>query len=66
MVMPKLNKEDKKLFFDKLHPIQEQYNSDVVAKNFVYAERCKKISTQEFILKNKNKLLSLREKLGIS
>jgi len=64
MVMSKITDEDKKLFFDDIHPIQGQYNIMVRYKSFEEAEAYKENAIKHYILSVRDKLLKLRDKVN--
>lgn len=63
MAINKLTIEDKKLFFDNLSNIQEEYNRLYIEESFIKAEEYKKNKMKEYLNTNKEELLSLRDRL---
>jgi len=61
--MLKITEEEKKLFFEDITPIRRQYNFFIVTKGFIFAEEFKKTYIREYILKNKDRLLNLRDRI---
>lgn len=61
--MNKIDDEDKKMFFESIRPIQDQYNFYIETNTFKYAEMQKKKSIREHILKYRNRLLKLRDRI---
>ena len=62
--MNKIDEEDKRLFFEEIRPIQGQYSFYIKSNTFRYAEMMKKKSIREHILKYKDRLLKLRDKIN--
>ena len=60
--MSKLSREDKNIFFKNLETINRDYQKILKEKGFEVAENTKKRSIREYILKNKSKLLSIRDR----
>lgn len=61
--MNSITQEDKNIFFEGLHLIQEGYNEIFVSKSFKDAEDYKFEMMKKYIDQNKEKLLRLREKV---
>ena len=63
MGMNRLTYEDKKIFFEGLQYIQTEYNRIYKKYSFEKAEEFKKFKIKEYLKNNKEKLLSIYDKL---
>lgn len=58
-----ISAEDRKIFFEDLRDIQDNYNSLIITESFQEAEKYKMESMKKYIEDNMDKLLVLRAKL---